>query len=66
MAKPDPKDVLPCPGCKTEVLWLAGPYGVSWLVNAEPVIESFRPPYAGEMKYVHGEHEPHWCWKPEL
>ncbi len=58
---PDPRDVVRCGHCQRKVLWLPGAYGQWMLVEAKPTIDDFRPPFAGELKYVHGEHQPHFC-----
>lgn len=62
---PYPKDVKPCRGCGGDVVWLKTKRGKWMCVNVVPTKPEFRGPAAGETKYAHGEHEPHWATCPE-
>ena len=59
--KPDARDVVQCEYCGRDVVWLPGAHGNWVLVNAEPTTADFRSPFAGELKYVHMQHELHFC-----
>ena len=60
-AGPYPKDVKPCRGCDADIVWMKTKKSKWMCVNVVPTKSEFRGPRAGEMKYVHGEHEPHWA-----
>ncbi len=64
-AGPYPKDVKQCRGCEADIVWLKTKRGKWMCVNVVPTKPEFRGPNAGEAKYRHGEHEPHWATCPD-
>jgi len=64
-AGPYPKDVKQCRGCEADIVWLKTKRGKWMCVNVVPTKSEFRGPNAGEAKYKHGEHEPHWATCPD-
>lgn len=59
-AGPYPKDISQCRGCGDDIVWVKTKRGKRMPVNVVPSKPDFRGPNAGELKYTHGEHEPHW------
>ncbi len=58
-AGPYPKDVKQCSACEADMVFLKTKKG-KWIpVNVIPTDSEFRGPNAGEIKYKHGEHQPH-------
>jgi hypothetical protein len=62
---PNQRDIAKCRGsdCGADIVWLKTKAGKRIPVDAMPAkktaAEKWRPPYAGETEYVHGEHKPH-------
>jgi len=61
---PYPKDVKQCRACDADIVWLKTKRGKWMCVNVVPTKSEFRGPTAGETKYTHDEHEPHWATCP--
>ena len=65
-AGPYPKDVRQCDGCGADMVFLKTKKGKWMPVNVVPTESHFRGPNAGEDKYKHNEHQPHFltCTDP--
>lgn len=69
-AGPLPKDIVPCRKCGAEMVFLqsinkkTGKRG-RMPVNVRVTTPKYRPPNAGEIDFVYGQHEPHWGTCPE-
>ena len=59
--KPAERDIVQCAVCGRDVVWMPSAFGHWVIVDAEPTSEMFRPPFAGELKYVHQQHQLHFC-----
>lgn len=63
-AGPYPKDVKQCDGCEADIVWMRTKKAKHMPVNVIPTDANFRGPTAGELRYKHGEHQPHWATCP--
>lgn len=64
------KDIAKCQKCGCEIVFLQSfnqrtKKRGRMPVNLRPTTPKFRPPNAGEIDFIYGQHEPHWGTCPE-
>lgn len=60
-AGPLPADIRRCQSCSAEIVFVRTRNGKRMPVNVLPTDPKFRGPNAGELDYVHGEHQSHFA-----
>ena len=60
-AGPNPADVVKCSACGADIVFVRTKSGKRMPVNVMPTDKRFRGPNAGELDYVHGEHQSHFA-----
>ena len=63
-AGPYPKDVKQCRACEADIVFMKTRKGKWMPVNVIPTEHEFRGPTAGETRFRHGEHQPHFVTCP--
>ncbi len=62
---PLPKDVTHCRACGAHIVFVRTKKGKLMPINVNPTSAEFRAPNAGELAYVHKEHQPHFLSCPK-